>query len=50
MQSGRIDPAELDIAFHEIVPRIATEGMAGMDPAVFAEHYSHLCSLLTQQP
>jgi hypothetical protein len=50
VRSGRIDPAELDIAFREIVPRIATEGMAGMDPEVFREHYRYLQSLLTQQP
>ena len=50
VRSGRIDPAELDTAFHEIAPRIATEGMAGMDPAVFAEHYRYLRSLLGQQP
>jgi hypothetical protein len=50
VRSGRIDLAELDAAFHEIVPRIATEGMAGIDPAVFTEHYSYLRSLFTQQP
>jgi len=50
VQSGRIDPAELDVAFHEIVPRIATEGVAGMGPAVFTEHYRILHSLLGQQP
>jgi hypothetical protein len=50
VQSGRIDPAELDAAFHEIVPRIATEGMAGMDPAVFAEHYRYARTLFDQQP
>ncbi len=49
-QSGRIDPAQLDAAFHEILPRVATEGMAGMDPDVFAEHYRYLRSLLGQQP
>jgi len=50
VRSGRIDPTALDTAFHEVLPRVATEGMAGMDPAVFTEHYRYLQSLLMQQP
>jgi hypothetical protein len=50
MQSGRVDSAALDAAFHEILPRVATEGMAGMDPDVFEEHYRYLRSLLSQRP
>ncbi len=46
VHSGRIDPAELEAAFHEILPHVATEGMAGMDPTVFEEHYNYLRSLL----
>lgn len=46
VRGGRIDPAELDATFHEILPRIATEGMAGMDPMVFEEHYRYLRTLL----
>jgi hypothetical protein len=48
VRNGRIDPAELDAAFHEILPRLATEGMAGMDPDIFAEHYQYLRSLIDQ--
>jgi hypothetical protein len=50
IQSGRIDLAELDAAFHEILPRVATEGMAGMDPDIFVEHYRYLRSLADQRP
>jgi hypothetical protein len=46
VSSGRLDPAELDTAFHEILPRIATEGLGSMDPDVFAEHYRYLRALL----
>lgn len=49
VRSGRIDLIELDAAFHEILPRVATEGMAGMDPAVFEEHYHYLRSLIEPQ-
>ncbi|MBF6589399.1 MAG: hypothetical protein IVW57_02570 [Ktedonobacterales bacterium] len=44
--SGRLDAAVLDALFAEVLPRVVTEGMAGMDPAVFEEHYHYLRSLL----
>jgi hypothetical protein len=50
VQSGRVDPNELDAAFQEILPRIVTEGLGSMDSAVFEEHYRYLRSLLDAQP
>ncbi len=42
LRDGRIDLATLDADFHAILPRIQTEGLAGMDPDIFAEHYQEL--------
>lgn len=50
VRSGRIDPDALDTAFAEVLPRVATEGLGSMDPAVFEEHYRYLRSLLDSQP
>jgi hypothetical protein len=46
VQNGRLDLADLDVQFEEILPRIATEGLGAMDPDVFEEHYRYLRGLL----
>lgn len=42
LRDGRIDLATLDQEFDAILPRIQTEGLAGMDADVFAAHYQEL--------
>ncbi len=42
LRDGRIDLETLDRGFNEVLPRIQTEGLAGMDPDIFAAHYAEL--------
>jgi len=46
LRDGRIDLDTLDHAFEEVLPRIQTEGLAGMDPNIFAAHYAELKRML----
>jgi hypothetical protein len=42
LRAGRLDMEQLASMFAEILPRVATEGLGGMDPDVFAEHFHYL--------
>lgn len=41
-----LDLDALDAAFVEVLPRVETEGLAGMDPERFAAHYQALRGML----
>lgn len=47
-QSGRVSLAQLDRAFGEVLPRVATEGIGAMDPERFAGQYAYLKARLDQ--
>jgi hypothetical protein len=42
LRAGRLNMEQLASMFAEILPRVATEGLGGMDPDVFAEHFHYL--------
>jgi hypothetical protein len=42
LKDNRIELDRLDAAFAEVLPRISTEGLGGMDPDRFAVHYQAL--------